>query len=336
MNYLQRLHVLFVSTLSMIVVWVGILGWAEVARGQASYEVLHAFEQEAQYPTAGVLRDSVGNLYGTTVYGGASGAGTVYKLAPDGTLTILHSFNGSDGYCPFADVLQDSTGNLYGTTPYGGAVGGGVVFAIENHPPVANAGPNQTVTAGADCRASVVLDGTGSSDPDDDALTFTWSGPFGTASGPTQTVSLPVGTHTITLTVDDGKGGTTSDAVTVTVMDTTPPNIASVTASLNVLWPPDHRMVPEVVTVSASDTCSAAPVCKITSVSSNEPANGLGDGDMAPDWEIRGDLTLNLRAERSGKGSGRGYTITMRCADASGNSSTKTVAVTVPHDQPKK
>ena len=46
MNYLQRLHVLFVSILSMIVVWVGILGWAEVARGQASYEELHAFVQE--------------------------------------------------------------------------------------------------------------------------------------------------------------------------------------------------------------------------------------------------------------------------------------------------
>src|SRR3989441_6841353 len=128
MNYLQRLHVLFVSTLSMIVVWVGILGWAEVARGQGSYEVLHAFEQEAQYPTAGVLRDSTGNLYGTTVYGGASGAGTVYKLAPDGTLTILHSFDiYSEGANPFAGVIQDSTGNLYGTTQWGGAAGDGTV-----------------------------------------------------------------------------------------------------------------------------------------------------------------------------------------------------------------
>src|SRR5438876_7581661 len=96
MNYLQRLHVLCVSTLSMIVVWVGILGWAEVARGQGSYEVLHAFEG-ADYPYAGVIQDSTGNLYGTTYVGGAYGAGTVYKLAPDGTLTILHEFNGSDG-----------------------------------------------------------------------------------------------------------------------------------------------------------------------------------------------------------------------------------------------
>src|SRR6266581_3085265 len=130
MNYLQRLHVLFVSTLSMIVVWVGILGWAEVARGQGSYEVLHAFEQGAQYPTAGVIQDSTGNLYGTTLYGGASGAGTVYKLAPDGTLTILHSFNYSDGYYPYAGLVRDSAGNLYGTTLYGGASGYGTVYKL--------------------------------------------------------------------------------------------------------------------------------------------------------------------------------------------------------------
>ena len=53
MNYLQRLHVLFVSTLGMIVVWVGILGWAEVARGQASYEELHAFAPVGYSPYAG-------------------------------------------------------------------------------------------------------------------------------------------------------------------------------------------------------------------------------------------------------------------------------------------
>ena len=48
----------------------------------------------------------------------------MYKLAPDGTLTLLHSFNFSEGYYPYAGgVIQDSTGNLYGTTPYGGAVG---------------------------------------------------------------------------------------------------------------------------------------------------------------------------------------------------------------------
>jgi len=95
-------------------------------------------------------------------------------------------------------------------------------------------------------------------------------------------------------------------------------------------------MVPVAVAVSASDYCDAAPVCKITTISSNEPVDGLGDGDMAPDWEITGNLSTNLRAERSGTGSGRVYTIAVQCTDASGNRSTETVAVTVPHDQAQK
>jgi hypothetical protein len=92
-------------------------------------------------------------------------------------------------------------------------------------------------------------------------------------------------------------------------------------------------MVPATLRVSASDNCDPSAVCKIVSVSSNEPVNGLGDGDTAPDWLITGDLTVNLRAERSGKGNGRIYTVTFECTDASGNSATGTTTVAVPHDQ---
>jgi hypothetical protein len=92
-------------------------------------------------------------------------------------------------------------------------------------------------------------------------------------------------------------------------------------------------MVPVTVAVSVSDICDTTPTCTITSVSSNEPVNGLGDGDTAPDWVITGGLSVNLRAERSGTGSGRLYTIAVTCTDDSGNSSTGTVGVTVPHSQ---
>jgi hypothetical protein len=142
-----------------------------------------------------------------------------------------------------------------------------------------------------------------------------------------------LGIHNINLTVDDGKGGTASDTVVVTVLDTTPPAVGNVTASPEVLWPPNHKMVPATLTVSVSDICDAAPICRIIALTSNEPVEGLGDGDTAPDWEITGDLTVNLRAERSGKGGGRIYTIMVQCTDASGNGSTKAVTVTVPHDQ---
>src|SRR2546428_121057 len=119
MNYLQRVHVLLVSTLSMIVVWVGILGWAEVARGQGVYEELYAFASVGYNPYTDLLQDSAGNLYGTTLHGGAFGGGTVYKLAPSGDFTVLHSFNWPDGASPTAGVIQDSTGNLYGTAQIG-------------------------------------------------------------------------------------------------------------------------------------------------------------------------------------------------------------------------
>lgn len=113
--------------------------------------------------------------------------------------------------------------------------------------------------------------------------------------------------------------------------DTAAPTIAGMTASPNVLWPPNHKMVPVTVDVSVSDDSDGAPDCRIVAVSSNEPVNGVGDGNTAPDWVITGDLTVNLRAERSGKRSGRVYTIMVECADDSGNNATETVTVMVPH-----
>lgn len=96
--------------------------------------------------------------------------------------------------------------------------------------PVADAGPDQALEATSTAGASVSLSGAASFDPDGDPLTFTWSGDFGTASGVAPTVVLPVGRHVITLTVDDGKGGTATDDLKVEVKDTTPP---SSTVSLN-------------------------------------------------------------------------------------------------------
>jgi uncharacterized repeat protein (TIGR03803 family) len=81
-------------------------------------------------PGGGLVRDRAGNLYGTTNSGGSAYLGTVFKLAIDGTETILHSFSGRDGHLPQLGLVRDSKGNLYGTTQYGGAHGGGVVFKI--------------------------------------------------------------------------------------------------------------------------------------------------------------------------------------------------------------
>lgn len=86
-----------------------------------------------------------------------------------------------------------------------------------NQPPVADAGPDQNVTATGATGALVTLDGSGSSDPDGDSLTYGWSGPSGIANGVGPTVSLPLGTHVITLEVDDGTE-IDSDVVQITVL----------------------------------------------------------------------------------------------------------------------
>ncbi len=117
----------------------------------------------------------------------------------------------------------------------------------------------------------------------------------------------------------------------VAVVDTTAPSIMNITATPGVLWPPNGKMVPVTVDVTSTDTCDPAPVCRITSVTSNEPDGRAGRGNRSPDWMIAAGL--ELRAERSGAGDGRIYTITVECADASGNRAQGTVEVGVPHDQ---
>jgi uncharacterized repeat protein (TIGR03803 family) len=81
---------------------------------------------------AGVLRDSAGNVDGTTYYGGVSGYGTVYKLDSAGTQTVLYNVMGGAGWArPYAGVTRDHKGNLYGTTTFGGENPFGVVFKLE-------------------------------------------------------------------------------------------------------------------------------------------------------------------------------------------------------------
>ena len=85
--------------------------------------------------------------------------------------------------------------------------------------------------------------------------------------------------------------------------------------------------------VHATDNLDPSPIVKLVSVTSNEPDNGLGDGDQPGDIVIQSDGTILLRAERSGNGNGRIYTITYSAQDTAGNVTIKSVTVTVPHNQ---
>jgi len=116
----------------------------------------------------------------------------------------------------------------------------------------------------------------------------------------------------------------------INVQDAQFPTVSIPTVDKPTLWPPEHQLIDETVSYTATDNDSVA--CTL-SVASNEAINGLGDGDTAPDWIIGDDHHLQLRSERSGKGRGRVYTITVTCADPSGNTTTRTVSVSVPFSQ---
>ena len=136
------------------------------------------------------------------------------------------------------------------------------------------------------------------------------------------------GMGTCTVTMDAVK------AVTATFNRAAPPTLAC-SASPKSLWPPNHKMV----NIAVSVTMSNLSGFKLISVTSNEPDNGPGDGNTTNDiqgWAIgTPDTNGQLRAERSGTGNGRIYTLTYTGQDGVGNSASCSATVTVPHDQKK-
>ena len=158
------------------------------------------------------------------------------------------------------------------------------------------------------------------------------------ASGST----FPLGTTEVTCTATDNSDNTSTGYFDVTVQDTAPPAITSLTADPAVIWPPNGRMIPVTVAWTVDDVDPAA-TCAIESVASSEPVGGLGAHRSGPDWQIEDADTVLLRAERRGGGGaggrggtprvGRIYTITVRCADSEGNAATGETTVHVPHDR---
>jgi uncharacterized repeat protein (TIGR03803 family) len=128
---------------------------------QWNYSVIYNFEDASKgwAPEAGVIVDSAGNLYGTTVNGGGTSSyGVVYELSPSAggwSSRVLHSFSAgyNDGGWPEASLIMDAAGNLYGTTSGGGTGYGGTVFELS---PSGNNWNYRTI-----CNLATAGDGTG-------------------------------------------------------------------------------------------------------------------------------------------------------------------------------
>jgi hypothetical protein len=142
-----------------------------------------------------------------------------------------------------------------------------------------------------------------------------------------------LGTRAVTTTARDDSGNSASCVADVTVADTVPPTIHA-SVSPTTLWVPDHKMVDLTASVSVVDGCDPRARFVLTSITSDEPDNGTGDGDTPSDVQGAAfgtaDTRFRLRAERSALGDGRTYTITYTAIDGSGNTAVAVLEVVVP------
>ena len=227
------------------------------------------------------------------------------RVFPVGTTTVIATALNGAGYdsCSFKVIVRDVQPPVI-TCPAN--------ITRVNDPGQCGAVVNYTVTASDNCTSTVIL------------TVLPASGSF-----------FPVGVTTVNARATDASGNTSTCSFTVTVNDVEPPVIHDLLVRPPVLWPPNHKMKNVNVDYTSTDNCPGPITCLI-SVTSDEPENGTGDGDTAPDWELIDDHHLKLRAERAGNGDGRVYTVTVTCTDQYANSSSANKTVLVPKNMSRR
>jgi subtilisin-like proprotein convertase family protein/CheY-like chemotaxis protein len=139
---------------------------------------------------------------------------------------------------------------------------------------------------------------------------------------------FPIGT---TIVNASSAASAATCAFDVVVTDVQPPSIDNLTVTPSIIRANNHKRIDVTVSYTSSDNSGNSSVCSL-SVTSSEPLNGTGDGNTEADWEVIDATHVRLRAERSGNGTDRTYTITVTCVDAAGNSTSASTTVVVPHD----
>ena len=211
-------------------------------------------------------------------------------------------------------------------------------FTTENTSPAADAGDDWIIECACNSEqgTQVTLDGTRSSDGDGNLLTYIWTGPFLESpvheAAPTVTLDSGCpGEYVITLVVNDGIEDSEPNEVLIRVVDTTPPEF-ELSVAPTMLWPPNHKMVEITVSWTVNDECDAAPDVSLVGIEVTENGDTIGGSHIRDDIEIGEDGSIYLRAERSGPGSGRIYTITYQAVDDAGNVKDSSATVLIPHE----
>jgi hypothetical protein len=325
--------------------------FARSADGGATFATQNLANSFGSTPLPWLTVDAAGNINVSWTDTNLGNPQIFFKQSIDGGVIFSTTQNlSNDAALGFASEVQmaaDSKGNLdvvWSDTD--DALGVNQIFFSRssnpkkaNQPPVANAGPDQTVECTGHGCALVTLDGSKSSGPDGDTLSFVWQDESNKQLGTSAVTQLavPMGAHTFTLTVAYA-GGLASTAVThVTVRDTTPPTL-QVSLSPNVIRSREQELVRVNATVKVSDVCDPNPTVKLLSIISNDPAErgrhrvsdvqAVGGGPLHFGTDVRSFL---LRAEHSERGKDIVYTVTYSATDASGNTTTATAQVRVGH-----
>lgn len=263
----------------------------------------------------GSFQDPGADTWNATVDWADGSPPTQFEGQPGASFSLSHTF-----LAPGTYQVQVSVTDGQDTSTKAHAV------EVVNTPPVAVLSTPATVActeAGA-----IPVSGAGSSDPDGTIASWAWSvGGAQVATGAEATLSLPLGSHAVTLTVTDDFGATGTAQGSIHVVDGGAPSI-SVNQTVTQIFPADSQMV-AVATFRAEDDCDPAAGLEI-SVTANEP---LGAGDVRLTTLGDGSIQVAVLAARKGSSKdGRIYTIRATATDASGNEAQAQAKVTVLHD----
>jgi hypothetical protein len=269
---------------------------------------------------AQTVRTQTGVVVNATLVDTASGVGDVWmNPVLGGNAQPTRRLHGSSGdyYDPtlFAGVVAAAPGDVISVDLAADDTHANAIAPVRL--PVANNGGSRSVECNSPTGATVLLDGSSSTGPTDVSVSYTWTGPFGSASGVSVTEILSFGSNSVTLALQDGRGYTGEQTALITVGDTTGPSL-SVSADPACVWPPNHKAAVFALGAdlgfAVTDVCDPNPRVRIVNVTRSDGAPVTFDNSR-----------FCAFADKN-----TSYTVTVEARDSFGNTTVRTTTVQVP------